>query len=105
MVQIRLPNRKAVLLHLSFSILKKLESIDKSVIDRYSLIADLCVYAEWFVFDLLRKVLLLFGFSICFYLQIPQRQRFSCTFCDKSYFQKGKLNFQVKKTQNTLHDT
>ena len=81
-----------------FSLLKKLEHIDNSVIDRYSLIADLCGYAEWFVFDLLRKALLLFGFIM------PQRQRFSCTFCDKSYCQKGKLNFHVKKTQNTLHD-
>ena len=53
-----------VLLHLSFSLLKKLECIDKSVIDRYSLIADLCGYAERVVFDLLRKALLLFGFSI-----------------------------------------
>ena len=49
MVQIRLLNHKAVLLHLSFSLLKKLERIDKSVIDRYSLIADLCGYAELFV--------------------------------------------------------
>ena len=71
MVQIRLRNRKAVLLHLSFSLLKKLERIDKSVIDRYSLIADLCGYAERFVFDLLRRALLLFGFSIYFYLQMP----------------------------------
>ena len=94
MIQIRLRNRKAVLLHLSFSLLKKLESIDKSVIDRYSLIADLCGFAELFVFDLLRKALLLFGSSIYFYLQMPQRQRFSC----KSYCQKGKLNFHVKKT-------
>ena len=65
-VQIRLRNRKALLLHLSFSMLKKLERIDKSVIGRYSLIADLCGYAERFVFDLLRKALLLFGFSIFF---------------------------------------
>ena len=66
MVQIRLLNRKAILLHLSFSLLKKLERIDKSVIDRYSLIADLFGYAERFVFDLLRKALLLFGFSLYF---------------------------------------
>ena len=65
MVQIRLRNRKAVLLHF-FSLLKKLEHIDNSVIDRYSLIADLCGYAERFVFDLLRKALLLFCFSIYF---------------------------------------
>ena len=54
------------LTHLSFSLLKKLERIDKSVIDRYSLIADLCGYAERFEFGLLRKALLLFGFSIYF---------------------------------------
>ena len=71
-VQIRLRNRNAVLLHLSFSLLKKLECIDKSIIDRYSLIPDLCGYAEQFVLDLLRKALLLFGFSIYFYLQMPQ---------------------------------
>ena len=74
MVQIRLHNRKAVLTAFVFSLLKKLERIDNSVIDRYSLIADLCGYAERFVFDLLRKVLLLFGFSIYIYLQMPQRQ-------------------------------
>ena len=67
MVQIRLRNRKAVFVHF-FSLLKKLEHIDNSVIDRYSLIADLCGYAERFVFDLLRKALLLFGFSIYFLL-------------------------------------
>ena len=57
MVQFRLCNRKAVLLHLFFffSLLKKLERIDNSVIDRYSLLADLCGYAEWFVLDFLRK--------------------------------------------------
>ena len=104
MVQIRLSDCKAILMHLFFSMLKKLEHIDNSVIDRYSFIADLCGYAERFVFDLLRKALLLFGFSIYFYLQMPQRQRFSCTFCDKSYCQRGKLNLHVKKTQNTLHD-
>ena len=47
-------------------LLKKLECIANSVIDRYSLIADLYGYAEQFVFDLLRKALLLFGFSIYF---------------------------------------
>ena len=26
-----------------------------------------------------------------FYLQMPQRQRFPCTICEKSYCQKGKL--------------
>ena len=31
-----------------------------------------------------------------FYLQMPQRQRFPCTICEKSYSQKGKLNFHVK---------
>ena len=31
-----------------------------------------------------------------FYLQMPQRQRFPCTICEKSYCQKGKLNFHVK---------
>ena len=31
------------------------------------------------------------------FLQMPQRQRFSCTFCDKSYCQKGKLNFHGRK--------
>ena len=46
-----------------FSLLKY---IYNSVTDRYSLIADLCGYAERFVFDLLRKSLLLFGFSIYF---------------------------------------
>ena len=66
MVQIRLRNCKAVSLHLSFSQLKKLERIDKSVIDRYSLITDLYGYAERFVFDLLRKALQLFDFSIFF---------------------------------------
>ena len=40
------------------SLLKKLERIDNSVTDRYSLIADLCGYAERFVFDLLRKAFL-----------------------------------------------
>ena len=49
-----------------FSLLKKLERIDNSATDRYSLIADLCGYAEQFVFDLLRKAFLLFGFSIYF---------------------------------------
>ena len=88
MVQIRLCNRKAVLLHLFFSLLKKLERIDNFVIDRYSLIVDLCGYAERFVFDLLRKALLLFGFSIYFYLQMPQRQRFSCTFCESRIVRK-----------------
>ena len=64
MVQIRLRNREAVLLHLFFSLLQKLERTDNSVTDRYSLIADLCGYAERFVFDLLRKAFLLFGLSI-----------------------------------------
>ena len=49
-----------------FSLLKKLERIDNSVTDRYSLIADLCGYAERFVFELLRKAFLLFVFSIYF---------------------------------------
>ena len=41
------------------SLLKKLEHIDNSVTDRYSVIAaDLCGYAERFVFDLLRKAYL-----------------------------------------------
>ena len=66
MGQIRLRNCKAILLHLFFSLLKKLERTDNSVIDKYSLIADLCVYAERFVLDLLRKALLSFGFSIYF---------------------------------------
>ena len=43
------------------SLLKKLKHIDNSVTDRYSVIADLCGYAERFVFDLLRKAYL-FGF-------------------------------------------
>ena len=62
MVQIRLHNCEAVF----FSLLIKLERIDNSVTDRYSLIADLCGYAEQFVFDLLRKAFLLFGLSIYF---------------------------------------
>ena len=68
MVQIRLRNCKAVLTAFVFLLLKKLERIDNSVIDRYSLIADLCGYAEWFVFGLLRKALVLFGFSIYFFI-------------------------------------
>ena len=64
MVQIRLRNRKAVLTAFVFSLIKRLECIDNSVIDRYSLIVDLCGYAKRFVFDILRKALLLFGFSI-----------------------------------------
>ena len=57
MVQIRLRNR---IIAFVFSLLIKLERIDNSVIDRYMyrLIADLCGYAERFVFDLLRKALL-----------------------------------------------
>ena len=65
MVQIRLHNPKPYYC-ICFLLLKKLERIDNSVIDRYSLIAGLCDYAERFVFDLLRKALLLFGFSIYF---------------------------------------
>ena len=99
------PRNRIIAFVLFFSLLKKLERIDNSVTDRYSLLADLCGYAERFVFDLLRKAFLLFGFSIYIFLQMPQRQRFACTFCDKSYCQKGKLNFHVKKPQNTLHDT
>ena len=63
-------NCEAVLLHL-FLLLKKLERIDNFVTDRYSLIADLCGYAERFVFDLLRKIFLLFGFSISPEFSIP----------------------------------
>ena len=105
MIQIRLRYRKAVLLHLSFSLLKKLDRIDESVIDRYILIADLCCYAERFVFDLLKRLYYYLVLVYIFSLQMPQRQRSSCTFCDKSYCQKGKLSFHVKKTENTLHDT
>ena len=48
------------------SLLEKLERIENSVTDRYSLIADLCGYAERFLFDLLRKALLLYGLSVYF---------------------------------------
>ena len=53
-VQIRLRSRDRFIAFV-LSLLKKLERIDNSVTDRYSLIADLCGYAERFVFDLLRK--------------------------------------------------
>ena len=64
MVQIRLIRSRIIAF--VFSLLKKLERIDNSVTDRYSLIAALCGYAEQFVFDLLRKAFLLLGFSIYF---------------------------------------
>ena len=49
MVQIKLGNHKAVLTAFVFLLLKKLEGIDNSVIDRYSLIVDLWGNAERFV--------------------------------------------------------
>ena len=58
-VQFRLHSREAVLLHLFYHCLKSL-SIDNSVTDRYSVIGDLCGYAERFVFDLLRKAYIFF---------------------------------------------
>ena len=58
-VQFRLRYREAVLLHLFYHCLKSLNVwIDNSVTDRYTVIADLCGYAERFVFDLLRKAYL-----------------------------------------------
>ena len=59
------------------------------------MIAELCGYAERFVFDLLRQAYLFFGGGggRCYilYLQVSQRQRFPCTTCEKSYCQKGIL--------------
>ena len=51
-------NRIIAFVFCFFPLLKKLERIDNSVTDRYSLLADLCGYAKRFVFDLLRKAFL-----------------------------------------------
>ena len=52
---------RSLIIALVLSLLKKLERIDNSVTDRYSVIADQCGYAERFVFDLLRKAYLFFS--------------------------------------------